>query len=394
MRLLPRFSLRTALIALTIFLIVFGVGAKYWLRSMHHEGMTKALIASGYCVQETDETLLGCVVGRNITEVISNPLNQPNSDVTKTFQDLPLTAELRGYTNTTCFNDFRLPDSFFAKLETCPKLTRLQLTGQDFNAPQLESMSQLRELKTLDLHVCTFPEVEHRYLAPLTKLELLRIQHMADEPATFPFDTFLQADKPALNYLHIGHAAGDELRLTKKGFGRYPRMQFLSVAGCSFRKISCEEDAMSELLALDLSNLDAKTEINWDEVFAACPRLESLAIHVLHYDAAMNERLASRPQIKMLRLCPENVANFNHWRSSLTLTDITSTLQVLEANLGDFHELVRRRPDLQIFGEHVRLEDFYRPLEHPYDYDPSETLPSEGPTRWIERSLKSREIKW
>ena len=79
MRLVPRFSLRFAWLALTIFLIVFATVASYWRAYQAHERIAIQLQQDGN-VEEEPITLLGMLIGKRLRGVELQPENEASLD--------------------------------------------------------------------------------------------------------------------------------------------------------------------------------------------------------------------------------------------------------------------------------------------------------------------------
>lgn len=353
---------------------------------MEYQRVIDNLIEAGYCIEETDRKDFGLHAGKSITNLIANPMNQKKDGI-KAFLELRDTSDLLGYANSECYSEPKLNDEFFTKLSSCPKLQRLHLLGHDFNAAQLNSLGKMRELKTLILEFGTFPDHQQDYLSQLTKLVVLRL-----EQANFSFDDFGKVQMPELRFLQVHKCQGTELHLTKQGLGRFPKLITISLDQCAFRKVICESGTLPELRILDLAYLGPETEIDWDELIAAFPKLEAFGIHVTHYNAAMNQRLARLPHLKYLRVCNRTVPGFKEEDHDWVWQDQRARLYALEENLNDFKQLKSLCPDLKYCSWETRLFLLNHPYEYPYDFNTDDPYPDRASPRWNQRSMSNRRM--
>lgn len=389
MRLVPRFSLRFLLIALTIFLIVFGVGVKYWKREQaHQEYMVKLKNNANFWLHYEDEELklAGWNIGNQLTGLYykeNTPYeNGPDLTIELLLRDLPNPGELRRL--GLFYDDFnrdklKLGD-ILPKLRQCTALERLQLHNFDVESTELQELGALQQLRILDLTGCKIPAGGLAFLEQLPHLEVLRLRFTGAS-----CDELVRLKLPRLRVLDITGCAPDDFKLTRDGWGALPALETLILNDDNLLRVSGEAGALPNLRHLDLNWHGRGCEIDWEQVAAAAPQLEALALHVHQYGPEADRALQRLPHLKQVHFCintgGENWAHPSKF--DWIVRSKNEKVYFLETQKPLIEAWLQRAPQVRFYSEY---SDFLNAIA-PADFDlakPDEKWPSE---HWNQRQV-------
>ena len=267
MRLVPRFSLRFLLLAVTIFVMVFGVGVKYWRAYQEHERIANHLVALGDLVEEESDTLFGYVISKRFTslQIFAYEKTAEHLDL---LDQLPEPWALRRlYVNATVVEEDPFAPPKPAKpakpdyhalarlLARTPNLEVLDLTC-DFDQELVQAFQGLKQLRQLSLEGCHFSAAElAQVLSSLPQLEMLFIHRPGNDLA---IDRVLQAELPRLRALGLSSQEGlsdaklrcDSACFDRAGLGRFPQLEYLTLTDIKFQNPACEAGALPALKIL------------------------------------------------------------------------------------------------------------------------------------------------
>ncbi len=290
MRLLPRFSLRFLWIALTIFLIVFGVGVKYWKNYQAHEEVAEALETLGFDVEEEIDTLFGHTYAKRITGLAGSFTNPNVKQVTQCLRNLPDKQKLK---RLSCKTYSDLPAEMNPPLHNAVEIEQLyQAIGQltevevldldlaNTSTAALLHLGKLRQLNSLKFHFMDLPEQGLRTL--LNQLPDLRELYINTLNSTPHLVGEIEGVKlPKLEVLFLcDRERVARLNLTKAGFGNIPQLRFLILHGMPIERIEFEAGALPQLKILDLSEAADIARVDWQQLPLAAPQLSGLGIHL------------------------------------------------------------------------------------------------------------------
>jgi hypothetical protein len=281
MRFLPRYSLRLAWIALTIFLIVFGVSVNYYQRYQAHEQIALQFQNMNCNIEEEPLTLFGVWIGKRLTGIEITPQhgNAGYADFNQLkhlelLEKLPRPRDLRRLGVKAGGMEAADLVQIFAALPQYSELEELHLAGLDFTPAQLEVICALPQLRVLQLASCDFLPGQLKLLEKAPKLEQLILHHTQLELAEL-----FQLNLPRLNNVMLYHLEMlTELNLTNQGWGHFPNLETLIIREHQIALINAEAGALPRLKNLDLGAVADFYEIDWPAVAAALPALEFIAV--------------------------------------------------------------------------------------------------------------------
>jgi hypothetical protein len=301
MRLWPRFSLRSAWIGLTIFLLGFGFWACYWKRESEHREIVARLKAAGWKVEEEPVTLLGIPGGHRLVGLTANrQLYSPS--MIGPLLDLPRPWELK---RLQCqellvggkFLTAEQLTKLSSLLQHCSELEQLHLHNVPFGPAQVACLSQFRRLQVLDLQGCVLPRGALARLPAQPQLETLLLT-LSPENA----DDVYRIDLPRLRVLYLTRSSGNSYSLTHDGFGRFPCLETLVAEESNFEHVRCEAGAMPRLKHLSLDVQLLPQLIDWENLPAAVPALEEVALYWMHYRPGTDEALRRCKNLRRVHL--------------------------------------------------------------------------------------------
>jgi hypothetical protein len=312
MRIIPRFSLRFALVALTIFLIVFGVGVKYWRAYQEHERVASQLVALGNKVEEESVTLYGLVIGKRITglqfrargasrESIALLTELPNPEA---LHRLTLCLYPENYFLEEDYESHPFAHEAIAAVAKFTSLEQLDLR-MDIKEGVLEPLRALKNLRTLNFYECRINACQ---IVPLiseyTSLEVLRINGIVN--GEYDYSELFELHLPRLRELSLSFGKYiQNLPLTKQGLGRFPKLEYLTLHHVAIKNVQLESGAMPKLKYLDLSEAGGgfeDGEINWKILPQVVPQLEGLDICNSQITSETIAIVAKMPKLKHLHL--------------------------------------------------------------------------------------------
>ncbi len=376
MRIVPRFSLRFLLIALTIFLIVFGVGVKYWRAYEQHTASVERLLVAGWAVEEEPITLCGYTIGMKLTGLVADM--SASAALVQSFLKVPTLRDLRGF-GIQQFHEDTLPmlPAFLDKLAEARSLQRLHLAYVKLSDQQLQRLGDFSQLRILDLRGgFRFTNANLRFLERLSSLETL------DLDGNFGLlDDFTRLNLPRLKFLKIegtyflddatpeepqpdGDLKPQELYLTRAGWGRFPCLETLDI-DCNFTKVVCEPGALPTLKHLILTRVTKDSQIDWPQLVVAVPRLEALAVHCSQVNAPMLTQLKSLSRLRMLWLekkpySPEN----KKYEEGKKIEHRGKTFYIPQALASELTSYLQQSPQIQWF---FYEKDFWQEI-YPAEY--------------------------
>lgn len=376
MRLVPRFSLRFLLLALTVFLIVFGVGVKYWRENEQHKASVERLLAAGWAVEEEPVTLWGYTIGMKLTGLVADMSASPA--LVQSFLEVPTLRDLRGF-GIGQFHEDMLPmlPEFLDKLAEASALERLHLVYVKLSDQQLQRLGEFSQLRILDLRGgFRFTNANLRFLERLACLETL------DLDGNFGLLKDVTGLRmPRLKFLKIdgvytlddampdeprpdGELKRQELYLTCAGWGRFPCLETLDI-NCNFTKVVCEPGSLPILKHLVLTKVTQDSQIDWPQLVAAVPRLEAMAVHYSQVNTLMLTQLKSLSGLRMLWLDKKPYSRENEkYVADKKIEHRGETIyipQILDSELTSF---LQQSPQIQWF---FYEDDFWKEI-YPAEY--------------------------
>lgn len=298
MRLLPRFSLRFAMLTLTIFLIVFGVIVSYWKEYRDHEAIVERLLNLGWSVEEEPVTLFGLVIGKRLTGLLGKDQTKP--DYLQTFFELPRPQDLRRFALFMRDNDAKLKKQTLQRLQLSPRLERLQISWLPVDA-NYQQLAYFKELRILDLNEASIPTGSLGFLEQLPRLEVVRLSS-----ATLRGDELCRLNLPRLKILVAVGCELPELRLTRDGWGRSPELEVMIFGHARIQKVVCEPGAMPRLRGLDLGCQEKSCEIDWAKLPETAPSLTHLIVSSSHFDSELKKILLRFDKLNNLMVGTKN----------------------------------------------------------------------------------------
>jgi hypothetical protein len=294
MRLFPRYSLRFAWLALTIFLIVFALGASSWKRNQAHTAIVERLLASKYAVEEDEVSWAGYFPAQRVIGLIPPWVDDEGI---QPFLELPRPEELRGLAIQRAELSPETQEKFFAQLERCTALEQLHLRGMRLNETQANRLKALTKLRILNLDNSWLSPGSLQFLSEMHELEILCLGGK-----DFAIEDIEKLAAPKLRVLQLGHCRGTELRLTKDGFGRFPLLEIMTLNRSEFEFVLCEAGAMPRLEYLAIPDVAKPSVVAWHVLPDAAPQLRGLAFHPSQFGFASRDELQRIPQLKRLML--------------------------------------------------------------------------------------------
>lgn len=294
MRLIPRFSLRLALIALTIFLIVFGVAVNLYQRYHTHERVASKLTNAGVAVEEHDSIVLGCLMSRTMVGLDCTHSMEVTEGL-MLLSEVPRPGDLQRFALAGRITNQESLEKLFAALNSFSKLEELHLEYQTFTVEQLQSLGSLRQLRILDLSGCNLPGGLN-FLKQLTKLETLTLEESKFSPAEF-----LAYELPNLRTLVLNNTPLAELPLTKQGWARFQRLEKIVLDSTKLNKVEFEAGAMPALKYLDLAKQN-EASIDWAKLPETAPQLTGLAMPSSQLTPQVVQVLRRMPNLRYLHL--------------------------------------------------------------------------------------------
>lgn len=374
MRFVPRYSLRFALLALTIFLIVFSVGAKYWRAYHEHERVASELIASGNKVEEEADTLFGYVIGKRITslQLIAPAENQEAS--LDLLEQLPEPLALRRLDVSWNSNRASAADPFSSEpqgtvsldptrkkqlavartLARLHNLEALDLSCQ-FDAEVVQAFQHLKNLRQLTLSYCEISEGQlEQTLRCVPQLEMFYLYAPSNKLAV---DGLFQANLPQLQILGIQSSKQRELHCQKlpfnrQGLGRYPNLEYLTLAEVQVQDLEVEAGALPKLKMLEFEKCRVAEEKSVSVLFPAMPQLEALAIELQQLDRSVVSELNAAPVLRHLCLWEIN-SDFKQLKALREKNQLPS--EWIPQDAEKFDDLVRRCQGLTIYSAYYEF---------------------------------------
>jgi hypothetical protein len=270
MRLLPRFSLRFALLALTIFLIVFGVAVKYWRDYHEHEQIAERLQLQNYSIEEEPITLLGRNIGKRLTGL--EIMRQHDAGYLELLEQLPRPQDMRrfGFRGEVFNQSSMVP--LLTQIHRYSALQELHLQGLALTKEQAALLAEHPELRLLALSHGNLPQGSLKLAERLPRLETLILDNTVCDP-----HELLQLHLPELRYLDLSKSSLSTLDLTKQGWGRFPKLETLILRQNNLTRITTEPGALPRLKHLDLGTWGDEQQLDWPGITAALPELTLLA---------------------------------------------------------------------------------------------------------------------
>ena len=370
MRLVPRFSLRFLFLAVTVFVIVFGVGGKYWREYREHERVAVLLLNNYVAVEEEPVTFAGYVIGKRITALrfAAAPLEAKDLEL---LRELPNPQDLR---RLALIGEEQLKSYSPAAHQLILRssdLEALELDSFEFSAEQIRDFAKLRRLEFLALQDAKFPAAAQTAFSEIPALKTLDLRDANIEQARF-----LENNLPNLEYLDLSFCKSEgTLDLTKQGFGRFPNLQYLLIGGPDVERIECEDNALAKLRCLDLSILPSDTEIPWEELQRLAPNLEALCINVHQLNAEAIPVLASWKRLRYLQYTRygtlKNLQKIPEHSQLVLLQSPLGMSSIVQYKLEIAEELVKRCPQLQVqqrsrFTPFNAMKTLKRNFEEPF----------------------------
>jgi hypothetical protein len=362
LKLLPRFSLRFAWLALTIFLIVFAVVVSYWRAYQAHLAIAERLLHPGWHVEEEPITLWGYFVGKRLTGLLHESVAPTEL---QPLLEIPSPVDLRRLAIRLQSKDQPLSEALLAKVEQCTALERLHLRAQfNYGIPQqtleraqTDRLAKLQQLRVLDLGFYDIAPGGLAFFEQLPKLEILLLQH-----TRFDQKEFLKLQLPRLRVLNFSGNA-PVLPLTRAGLGRFPQLEMLFLDYASFTKVECEAGALPRLRHLDLALQDKACDIAWELLPETAPQLASLALHLDQYQTAAD---------RSLRRCVNlNHVHFHHVNANGEFDRVIpmdwrringEAVPIYETNEPLLQAWLTRRPQTKFYGSY---NSFYQAIFPP-----------------------------
>jgi hypothetical protein len=282
MRLVPRFSLRFALLALTVFLIVFGVGVSYWRAYQEHERVASELMALGNKVEEESETWFGYVVAKRITGVVFKVRDDSHESLAllrqlphpKALRRLTLWIMSTGDASGWDFASHPFSGEAMTIVAGFSALEHLDLSIV-IKPGELQPLRALKQLRVLNCHQGSLPAGELAALLPaLPNLEILRLNGVK---GGFAWDEVLHSSSAKLRELFLQvNQDIERLPLTKQGLGRFPELEYLVLQHVRIHSVQIESAALPKLKYLDLSCTVEECRVDWPLLSQAAPNLVGL----------------------------------------------------------------------------------------------------------------------
>lgn len=375
MRLVPRFSLRFALLALTIFLIVFGVGVKYWREYQEHERLAKWIQRTGGDVEEESSTLFGMEVGKRVKGIgVMTP--RDNLEYVDLLEQFPQPNQVRRLWASRPYPRVHLEqvvDRIIQALVRFPELEELHFQEVTITPARLQMLSRLPKLRTLDLSQCEFMRGTLKGFDQFSNLEVLVLDRTNCE-----LEEVQQLNLPRLKILKMNESKfHDELPctllLTKQGWGRFPQLEALMLRDSGFLNISVEANALPRLKHLDLGDtgMELHTEPDWPGFVQAMPELEMLALPMVWLQPAIVPEFTKFKSLKYLYV-DNDPPDFNGFapgsdRDFYDEEKVTNFAPLPLANVGKcaperlvpaISELIKQQPDLLFSNDYnaIRLK--------------------------------------
>jgi hypothetical protein len=375
MRLVPRFSLRFALLALTIFLIVFGVGVKYWREKQEHERLATWIQSTGGDVEEESNTLFGMEVGKRVMGI---GLMTPRDSLAyvELLEQFPQPNQVQRLWATRPYPRVDLEaviDRILQALPRFPELQELHLHEVTMTPARLQMLSRLPKLRTLDLSQCEFPPGTLKGFEQCANLEVLVLDRTNCELVEVQ-----QLNLPRLKIFKMSESKFHNelpclLQLTLEGWGRFPQLEALILRDSGFLNISVEANALPRLKFLDLGDtgMELHSEPDWPGFVQAMPKLEMLALPMIWLQPDMVPELAKFKFLKEF-YSDDDPPDFNGFmpgsdRDFFDEDKVTGFGPVLEADVDKFapprlipafRNLIKLRPDLLFSNDYntVRMK--------------------------------------